>query len=823
MSFIQQLIQLLTEAPGSILYHMITLLSIQAALGLALWQWRHRSNKDTADDSLSKRMVWAMSGILLARLAILLAILLTSDPEMAARILPPLEQAIDTVTVAIIVWVFSPRLPAVPRLGDMVLLIVLLVTGIMYAYFAQTWINQIDNSQVSLSYITSNQAFIWHIFQLSLLIIGVILVVIGRQRHWFLRLAVLFTLLLAHSGQLLTNWSTFIPTDSDIAYWVRLGNLFAFPLLVVVVYRHNLSQLLFNRAGYRTSGDQLSRHLQLSRNVIDSLDINTVLHKALRMAADLVRAEYTALAVVSMNNRNQLHLLSTRLPEIPGASPPRINQQNWALNLEDWPAIRLAMQQRQLVELVPTGLGARQLYDIHQELGIGDLGALLIEPLLVSEDELGVLLLAGPAERERWPEEDKSLSFTVAAYLAQAIQNARQYQKALQEQGNMTGADETVVSGRLITLEEELRQARTEIESVKARWKHSESQLAAESQRSREFEEALEAAETFNRNERVETLEEEVETLRESLMEAEEAMALASAGEAGLSPEWVTMAITRYSGEVEEAMARIQQLESRLAQQEDSQTRVKIASLAQELRTPLTSLGGYSDLLLGESMGILGTKQMNLMRRVKANIDLMSNLLEQLIQLSRNQPSPSANETQVNVRETIESAIHSVRSTVRDKSLRIDLDLADNIPPVPSDGDAFYQIVVHLLNHACLVSRDDGRILISAHYDSIQETSLEGAIELFDFLHLAISDSGDGLSQEIHSLVLEAQRQPDRIAAVQLNNIGQNMSTAVSLINAQRGRVWLSQEWETGDTISVLLPLASNVYAYPNGKPVNED
>jgi signal transduction histidine kinase len=65
------------------------------------------------------------------------------------------------------------------------------------------------------------------------------------------------------------------------------------------------------------------------------------------------------------------------------------------------------------------------------------------------------------------------------------------------------------------------------------------------------------------------------------------------------------LAITRYSGEIEEAQARIQLLESKLTQQEDSETRSLIVSLAQELRTPLTSLAGYTDLLLNESMGIL--------------------------------------------------------------------------------------------------------------------------------------------------------------------------------------------------------------------------
>ncbi|NIP55883.1 MAG: hypothetical protein GWN00_39395, partial [Aliifodinibius sp.] len=159
MSFLQQLIQLLTEAPGSIVYHLVTLISIQAALGLALWQWRHNVSKGK-DSPLAKRMVWGMSGILLSRLAIIIAVLLLSDQQSAVSILPPLEQAIDTATVAIIVWLFTPRISALPLLGDVVLLILLLFTAFMYAFFAQAWVEQA--AVTGVDYVTSDQAFVWH-------------------------------------------------------------------------------------------------------------------------------------------------------------------------------------------------------------------------------------------------------------------------------------------------------------------------------------------------------------------------------------------------------------------------------------------------------------------------------------------------------------------------------------------------------------------------------------------------------------------------------------------------------------------------------------
>jgi len=56
-----------------------------------------------------------------------------------------------------------------------------------------------------------------------------------------------------------------------------------------------------------------------------------------------------------------------------------------------------------------------------------------------------------------------------------------------------------------------------------------------------------------------------------------------------------------------------------------------VASLAQELRTPMTSIIGYVDLLLGESVGMIGDMQRKFLQRVKANIERMESLLNDLI------------------------------------------------------------------------------------------------------------------------------------------------------------------------------------------------
>jgi signal transduction histidine kinase len=169
----------------------------------------------------------------------------------------------------------------------------------------------------------------------------------------------------------------------------------------------------------------------------------------------------------------------------------------------------------------------------------------------------------------------------------------------------------------------------------------------------------------------IQGLEAEMESLRESLVVAEEAMAMAAASEGGLSTEWIMMTITRYSGQLEEAQAQIQQLQQELEERSQAMSQQIVASLAQELRTPMTSIGGYTELLLSESVGMLGSRQREFLQRVQANVERMNALINQLVQLTNSEASRrlTAGTITADLHSAIDTAVQSVLNQVRDKKL----------------------------------------------------------------------------------------------------------------------------------------------------------
>src|SRR5690606_25485973 len=59
-----------------------------------------------------------------------------------------------------------------------------------------------------------------------------------------------------------------------------------------------------------------------------------------------------------------------------------------------------------------------------------------------------------------------------------------------------------------------------------------------------------------------------------------------------------------------------------------------VASIAQELRQPLSSVMGYTDLLLGESVGLLGALQRKFLERVRNSTERMNHLIDDLIRIA---------------------------------------------------------------------------------------------------------------------------------------------------------------------------------------------
>ena len=168
MAFLQQIIELLSRPPGSVIYHLLTLFALQIVLALAFSRWQRDAN-----DEAARRMTFAAGGMLIARLLLLVvALFVDQDPARARIVLPPLEQAIDTATVVLLVWGLAAFAMDRPRLADGVLLVSLVVVAVLFLFFFQDWQSR---ATLTSAYIGTVQAYIWGVLQMAVLGAGLVL------------------------------------------------------------------------------------------------------------------------------------------------------------------------------------------------------------------------------------------------------------------------------------------------------------------------------------------------------------------------------------------------------------------------------------------------------------------------------------------------------------------------------------------------------------------------------------------------------------------------------------------------------------------------
>ncbi|MEM7119245.1 MAG: HAMP domain-containing sensor histidine kinase, partial [Chloroflexota bacterium] len=329
----------------------------------------------------------------------------------------------------------------------------------------------------------------------------------------------------------------------------------------------------------------------------------------------------------------------------------------------------------------------------------------------------------------------------------------------------------------------------------------------------------LEEMDREEREDKVGALEAEIEALRESLIEAEEAMALAAARESGLSPEWVMMTITRYSAQLEEAQALIQALEDKLSHRERGPVDEVVILLAEELRTPITSIAGYTDLMLNETVGAVTTQQQEFLQRVKANSERIGTLLDQIIQLILvAEPTTPPQEPLADIQTAIETAVTSLITQIRESNLQLDLKIADHLPKIAVNPQTLHQIIANLLDNAVRSSGQNGRIAVRAHANAIDVSSNSEHPERLDFVHLEVTDSGGGINLEDLSRTFSPQQQTTEPLILGLGDTGAGLSVTQNLIESNGGRIWVDAEPGVGTTFSVLFPVSvENPKVFANG------
>jgi PAS domain S-box-containing protein len=219
-----------------------------------------------------------------------------------------------------------------------------------------------------------------------------------------------------------------------------------------------------------------------------------------------------------------------------------------------------------------------------------------------------------------------------------------------------------------------------------------------------------------------------------------------------------------------------------------------IATISHELRSPLTVILGYTDLLLRGLVGELSAEQRELLEAVRNRVDLMTKIITNVITVA----SIEANNlnTQIEPQElwvAVEQALNSTRGALAKKGLEVTIDVPNDLPPVLADREQLQLILAQLLDNARRYTQSGSITIHAERHD--------------DFVHITISDTGPGISDEQQSLLFTRFHRVDGNSSPERGS-GLGLVITRQLVERQGGRVWATSQVGIGSTFGFSLPIA---------------
>jgi signal transduction histidine kinase len=233
-----------------------------------------------------------------------------------------------------------------------------------------------------------------------------------------------------------------------------------------------------------------------------------------------------------------------------------------------------------------------------------------------------------------------------------------------------------------------------------------------------------------------------------------------------------------------------------------------VTSIAQEFRQPIASIVGYTDLLLGESVGLLGAVQRKFLERVKASTERLGILINELVEvMTIDGGKVDKTPVSVELEPVIHEAVGNITAQLNEKNISIQLDLPDILPGIRANKDALLQILSNLLENACLATPANGEISLAAGQQYEGDNY---------FILLSITDQGGGIERTDITRVFQRRYKLENPLIKGVGDTGVGLSIVKSLVDLLKGRVWVDST-PSGSTFSVLLPMTDSQTSQTSG------
>jgi len=222
-----------------------------------------------------------------------------------------------------------------------------------------------------------------------------------------------------------------------------------------------------------------------------------------------------------------------------------------------------------------------------------------------------------------------------------------------------------------------------------------------------------------------------------------------------------------------------------------------VANMSYELRTPLTSIGGFAELLGGGYAGELTSKARDYVSAILESVERLSKLINDVLDLTTGDTRGVALEKErVDIAGLCRAAVETAKPRAAEKSQKLDVEISASAGHVFGDARRLRESIEHVLQNAIAYTDRKGRISLSADGDKKQAV-------------IRIRDNGSGIDQEDLPRVFNRF---DRVTEAGVRGeaaLGLGLPLTRQFIEAHGGSVELESKKGEGTLVSLTIPRGS--------------
>jgi PAS domain S-box-containing protein len=224
-----------------------------------------------------------------------------------------------------------------------------------------------------------------------------------------------------------------------------------------------------------------------------------------------------------------------------------------------------------------------------------------------------------------------------------------------------------------------------------------------------------------------------------------------------------------------------------------------VATVSHELRTPMTPIKGYVEFLLMGGAGELTEQQEQFLDIIKSNVDRLSILVNDLLDVSRIEAGKVALSFQpIDMNEIAQEVIDNLIQVSEEDQRPVNFDLrtSEDLPSVYGDIERVRQIMTNLMDNAYKYSPENSTVTITMTPKD-------------EILQIDIKDQGIGIFPDEHERIFERFYRGENHLVMATPGTGLGLPIVKELVEMHNGRIWVTSSGVPGEgsTFSFSLPI----------------